>query len=269
MQFHYDPIQVFKDSITPAGLYARRKWLGESHTKNWRTDFQNTVNNLIEGQCGDGSWGHSIIETIRHLFGLHLTVRKRTEPAKKALEWLLNESHKVFPKKRINMNEAIHTRTLKGQPFTKGCSGFFLYGATIFLSSIFGLEKEPKVLKIYDWFESQGVRNHGRWCGFLCSNNILRAFVVHPEYAKGRAIMLAVNTLFQIQNTGGQWAHRIPFYQTLNALAHLDLADSDIQVERAFKRLPETQNRDGTWGRNDREWDTFLTVHALKNKREL
>ena len=269
MQLPYDPIQVFKTSITAAGLYARQKWLGESHTKSWKTDFNFTVARLLEGQFSDGSWEHSIIKTIRHLFGLHLTIRNRTDSSKKALEWLLNEVVKVFPKKRINIGEAIHTQTFKGLPFTKGCSGFFLYGAAVFISSIFGLEKERTVLKIFEWFESQGVRNQGRWCGFSCSNNILRAFVVHPEYAKGRGIALAVEALSQIQNARGQWSHQVPFYQTLNALAHLDLVESDIQVERAFKRLPETQNKDGTWGRIDREWNTFLTVHALKNKGEL
>ena len=104
MQLPYDPIQVFRTSITPAGLYARQKWLGESHTKSYRIDFQNTVTHLLEGQFSDGSWEHSIIKTIRHLFGLHLTVRDRTEPSKKALEWLLNEAERVFPKKRINID---------------------------------------------------------------------------------------------------------------------------------------------------------------------
>ena len=80
MRLRYNPIQAFRSSIIPAGLYARQKWLGESHTKNWKTDFQNTVNDLIEEQFPDGSWGRSITKTIRHLFGLHLTVRDRTEP---------------------------------------------------------------------------------------------------------------------------------------------------------------------------------------------
>jgi hypothetical protein len=40
-------------------------------------------------------------------------------------------------------------------------------------------------------------------------------------------------------------------------------------LERAFKRLYATQGHDGTWGRTDREWNTFLIIHALKNKKEL
>jgi hypothetical protein len=58
----------------------------------------------------------------------------------------------------------------------------------------------------------------------------------------------------------------VPFYQTVNALAHLNLSQADIQLERAFKRLHEMQRRDGSWGRSQREWNTFLIVHALKNK---
>ena len=117
MHLHHDPTKVFISSITPAGLYARQKWLGESHTKTWKTDFQNTVRYLLEGQSSDGSWGHSINKTIKHLFGLHLTVRTRTDPINKALEWLLNEVVKVFPKKRINLGEPIQIKNLTLQLF--------------------------------------------------------------------------------------------------------------------------------------------------------
>jgi len=35
---------------------------------------------------------------------------------------------------------------------------------------------------------------------------------------------------------------------------------------KALMILSNTQNVDGSWGDEDREWNTFLVVHALKNK---
>jgi hypothetical protein len=63
-------------------------------------------------------------------------VRDLTKYSKKALEWLLKEVEKVFPKKRINIGEAIHTQTFIGLPFTKGCSGFF-YMVQCFLLQVY------------------------------------------------------------------------------------------------------------------------------------
>ena len=40
MNLRYDPYQIFRLSKTPAGLYARQKWLGEVETPQWKSDFQ-------------------------------------------------------------------------------------------------------------------------------------------------------------------------------------------------------------------------------------
>jgi hypothetical protein len=122
---------------------------------------------------------------------------------------------------------------------------------------------------MYESFERLGVERKGLWCGWSCSSNLLRAFVVHPKYAEGKATMLAVDALHREQTTSGQWSHGIPFYHTVNALAHLDSPSADLQLQEAFNRLAKTQRRDGTWGGLQREWNAFLIVHALKNKGAL
>ena len=90
--------------------------------------------------------------------------------------------------------------------------------------------------------------------------------VVHPVFAKDKATALAVEYLAGLQTDNGDWGDDLSFYQTLNALAHLDLPRAESQLERAFERLYEKQNRDGTWSRSEPEWNTFLAIHALKNK---
>jgi hypothetical protein len=76
----------------------------------------------------------------------------------------------------------------------------------------------------------------------------------------------AVEYLADLQTNRGDWQNELPFYQTLNALAHLDLAQADTQLEKAFKWLFENQNSDDTLCRYEPEWHTFLAIHALKNK---
>ena len=63
-----------------------------------------------------------------------------------------------------------------------------------------------------------------------------------------------------------KWLGEAEKSQTLNALAHLDLPQADHQIKTAFNRLVENQNIDGSWGRSEPEWNTFLAIHALRNK---
>lgn len=138
--------------------------------------------------------------------------------------------------------------------------------AVLFLATIFGREHEPAVLAIYEWLSAEGVKNKGRWVDEPSSHNIFRAMVVHPAFAEDKATVLAVEYLANLQTDSGDWGNEFSFYQTLNALAHLNLPRADMQIERAFHRLVKNQNEDGTWSQSEPEWNTFLVIHALKNK---
>ena len=266
MTLRYKPLRVFSSSKTPAGLYARQKWLDEENYRAWKADFQTAVNQLMKGQSLDGSWDRSALRTIQRLFSLHLTVRHLTEDIDRALDWLIEKTSKVFSSRRIDIGGPVTADALKGIPFSPGCSRYLMLGATLFLATIFGRGNEEPVLELYEALSRLGKENKGRWCGWSCSNNILRAFVVHPTYAKTETTLLAVEALARVQNPSGRWPDQVPFYQTVNALAHLNLAQVDMQLERAFQRLYEMQRRDGSWGRSQQEWNTFLIVHALKTK---
>ena len=266
MRLRFDPFQIFTSSKTTAGLYARKQWLDEGNKKSWQVDFQATVDALLTGQAEDGSWGQSIVTTIQRLFGLHLTIRSQNEHINKALDWLMGKACTALNRTRTDIKEHFSPKALQGLPFTPGCSGLLIMGATLFLASIFGRENDKRILRSYEWLSLEGVSKGGRWCGWSCSNNVLRAFVVHPKYSQHEATALAVEALAHVQSSSGGWLGQVPFYQTTNALAHLDLAQADSQLERAFKKLYDTQQRDGTWGRSQREWNTFLIVHALRNK---
>jgi len=261
-----DPYYVFRHSRSPVGLYARQKWLGEEKDPRWREAFDAAVKRLLAGQSADGSWNQSIVTTIQRLFGLHLTVRNPNDSINGALDWLMAVAFEELSRLRRDIRKRNASKDLQNLPFTPGCSGYFLTGASLFLASIFGRENDSRVLEAYGWLAQEGVKKNGRWCGWSCSNNILRAFVVHPTYSKNRAIELAVHALARAQDSSGKWPAGVPFYQTVNALAHLDSKEANTQLNKAFKHLSRTQNRDGTWGRSRQEWKTFLVVHALRRK---
>jgi hypothetical protein len=261
----YDPFPVFETSVTPSGLYARKKWLGQEKTPAWRTDFRSAVTNLLQGQRADGSWNQSVIDTIRHLFGLHLTVRESTEGTHRALDWLMDQTWEIV-KKRARFGASPRATDLRGLPFSPGRFDRLIAGAALFLATIFGREHRPEVLRQYEKLSRDGIERKGRWCGWSCSNNILRAFVVHPIYCQDEATLMAVKTLSRVQRPSGEWSGGVPFFQTVNALAHLNTREADAQVEAAFQRLRKKQNMDGTWGKSEPEWNTFLVVHAFKNR---
>ena len=266
MKLRYDPFQVFRCSTTPAGLYARQKWLGEAETPQWKIDFQQTVTTLWADQLSDGSWHHATVATIDRLFGLHLTVRTPTAPINAALNWLMDKITLQKEKIHINAEDVAAGVDLTDLPFIQSRPNMFLTGAALFLATIFGREGDPNVLAIYKWLSVQGVKNKGQWYDEASSHNIFRAMVVHPVFAKDRATELTVDYLSEFQTERGDWGNRFLFYPTLNALAHLNFPGADIQLEKAFKRLFDMQNSDGSWSRSEPEWNTFLAIHALKNK---
>jgi hypothetical protein len=263
----FDPYQVFRASKTPAGLYARMKWLDHAGSTSWQTDFQTTVKGLFDGQMANGAWGQSIIYTVQKLFGLHLTVRGCNDKIRNALEWLIPEGCMAFKGYRRGKTDYFSSKDLEGLPFRHAAIGYLFTGATLFLGAIFGYQRDGRIVKSYQLLNEQRAKEPAGWGGRGSSNNILRAFVVHPDYRLGDGTMGAVRSLARLQEPSGVWPAGIPFYQTVNALAHLDSNHADQQLERALKRLLESQNRNGSWGRSQQEWNTFLVVHALKNKQ--
>lgn len=258
-----DPYRTFRGSLTPPGLYARQKWLQEERSAEWRSDFDATVAALYRGQSPSGLWNDSAVETIHRLFGLHLTVRAPDGSIHAALDRLLALSVTLD---RKESDEWIEADRLAGLPFAPGPRGPLVLDATLFLATIFGRGTEARVVDLY-----RGIASHERGFTTECKdpavlNNHLRALVVHPQYADHESTRAAVARLAQKQTPRGDWGDDIPFFQTLNALAHLSLPSAEDQCDKAFKRLERIQQPDGAWGRTEAQWCTFLAIHALRNK---
>ena len=258
-----DGLAVMKNSATPCGLYARQKWLGESAAPSWQADFRRTVTALRHGQGSDGLWARSPLETIRRLFGLHLTVRTPDAGIEKALDALL-ACVQSAPSSTKNMH--VSDQYLPGLPFASCRWLDTLQPAFLFLASIFGRSSRTQIRALYDRsvraLEESSLET-ARPCWI---HNSLRALVVHPDYATHPVTRRIVAWYAQRQAHQGDWGDDIPFYQALNAMAHLESPEADDQCQTALAALTHRQNTDGSWGKQQREWHTFLALHALRNK---
>jgi hypothetical protein len=264
MKLKNETYRIFMSSKTPAGLYARKKWLGEAGSQPWKVDFKETVNRLYAGQDSDGSWHQSSIETIQRLFGLHLTVREPDERTDTAMEWLLSKKHSEDLSSPALDKGGIAGDQLNGLPFIPSRMVMFEIGASLFLATILGYADDPRVISLY----RNTIREERTvfWNDPGTASNLFRAFVVHPIFQKDSIVREAVKSLRFFQDGSGAWGERLPFYQLVNALAHLDSHDVDEQLENAFRKLITIQNEDGSWSDDQPEWNTFLVVHAFKNK---
>ncbi|NTV00637.1 MAG: hypothetical protein HGA55_05900 [Methanoregulaceae archaeon] len=278
LKLKYDPLQVFTGSKAPAGLYARQKWRHEEDAESWAGDFRETVRSLRADQFANGSWGDSEVITMRRLFGLHLTVRDPDDSTNRALDWLLGKAapspspavpHGNPDTMHGDITNEIDEELLSGLPFSWGCFGHFVICAGLFLANCFGRGEEEQVTRLYDDVAREIEANNGVWCRIGCTNNALRAFVTHERYAGSRATAMMVDYLGRRQLSSGRWKGRTPFYMTFNALAHLDSAKARGQCMAAAESVVRAQNKDGSWGRRQKEWDTFLVVHALNRLKLL
>ncbi len=265
MQPRHDPLQVFIGSKTPVGLYARQKWRREGEKATWVHDLGETVKALLAGQLANGSWDNSEITTIHKLFGLHLTVREPDDAIGRALEWLLSETHlgRFLETPRRVPDEIYDETVLHGLPFTGGCFGHFAVCAGLFLACSFGMGEESMVTRLYDTIAGEIEQRAGRWCSVGCTNSALRAFIKHPRYSKSRTTDMMADYLGRRQLPSGKWRGRTPWYMTFNALAHLDSENARRQCMAAVDGIVKAQNKDGSWGRTQKEWNTFLVLHAL------
>ncbi len=117
MKLRCDPYQVFRCSKTPAGIYARKKWLGEAQALQWEPDFQETVNALLADQAPDGCWRNETAATIRDLFGLHLIVRSSNAQIESALAWLLEKIEIQTDKIQVSAEDVAAVNDLTGLPY--------------------------------------------------------------------------------------------------------------------------------------------------------
>jgi len=252
-RLRHDPLTPFRQSRAPCALYARARWLGGDAVL--AGDLKREVARLKRGQDRDGSWGGDMLSTARRLFGLHLTQRAPDRAVERGLDWLLARG--LAP----SGADPVPRRAgdLYGLPFVASRPEAFWPPAALFLATVFGRAGHPRVREALRELQDRLVGDAG--LGWAARNNILRALVVHPAFRGGKGVKALADRL----RRAGAWPRGLPFYQALNALAHAPGPEAAACLRPAWGRLVAGQAPDGWWGRTDREFKSFLAVHALRN----
>ncbi len=169
-----------------------------------------------------------------------------------------------------NDDRRISAQELAGLPFAPGPWSDIATPALLFLGIIFERVADwgfPELSRAIVSDLSNSPDGEARRPSDL--HNRFRALAVHPDYADHPTTQMIVAWYAARQTLQGDWGAAVPFYQALNALAHLTSSTADLLCQKAIDSLPERQNADGSWGREEQEWKTFLTLHALRNKGRL
>ena len=264
MIIKYDPYSVFKAGSSPASLYARKKWLGETDTIEWKNDYKKTVSEIKE----NGIWvEENTITSVKKLFDLHLTVRDTTPEIKAAVIRLLKKSEDIL----IKIDKTIITdNETANLPFAGGESCLVIPPAALFLAVIFNLTQNTSFENIFDKMLILSNKTLSENNNIIFIHNFFRVLAVNPEYEALLETDSILDRLLSLQTPSGDWNNIIPFYQAVNAAAHINSEKADIIFRKALKSIISGQNKDGSWGSGElKEWNTFLTVHALKNKSVL
>jgi hypothetical protein len=258
----HPPYAIFRGSRTPPGLYARQWWLNQGDTHSYKADFKATVSELESTETEINDRHARILDTIHRLFGLHLTVRHPNPSIGKALSEVIAESRDASL-----MNETVpFPDRLQGIPFAASHWRFFILPAALFMAAIFEQATAPEVDRLYAQLAAEMTVTTAWQNDAAAMHNALRALVVHPDNRFQPAIRSALTWFAARQTAQGDWGPAIPFYQAVNALAHLNMPEANVQFDRALPHIISSQNTDGTWDSVDTEWQTFLMVHALRNK---
>lgn len=265
----YDPLSIFEGSATPVGLYARSRWMGLDNDSGWQNDFDKTVAALRKGQLANGSWENSPLLTIHRLFGLHLTVRQSDDNIDKALEWLVFTFDTLSDSQISTSFAKQPSSKIENLPFVNGDVADLFKAAVLFLSTIFGKGEEKAVVRIFQEVMARFDSKRRRWTSLASTQNFLRAFVVHPEYKHTEVIQKVVRMFADMQSKSGAWDGRINSYLLINALGHLDMDVAKRQLISSLRGISHKQNSDGSWGRSEKEWKTFLIIHAMKKMSAL
>lgn len=274
MELKYSPYRIFKGRRSPYALYARRRWLGESSPR-LKDLTRRSVDSICKKQGDNGSWSNSVIGTVENLYFLSLLAPRNSATGARAVDWLLEKEHAPIvhisgdgsPYSglffRIEHEDVTQIYSRRDLPFTRGCSGFFKSGAALYFSGIFGRVGDARVTGAFKSLDKVLEVRGGRWCSIACSNNILRGYVRHPKKKSAKETKKALKYLEGIQTKSGGWKGTPFFYQTFNTIAQSDLPSARRQIERATGRVVRSQNRDGTWGRSNAEFNTFMVLDGL------
>jgi hypothetical protein len=269
MDFRADPYSVFDRDDAPVSLHARMRWQRGAGAAAQAA--RTRIAEIAARQRPDGSWDGSLARTIEALYALWLLGAKPDRTVIAGIDYLaerpgdLRPVADTCPYKGFFMEAPRRDlQTLRGVPFTMGCSCFVKTGAALFLAAQFGRQNDERIDMAYRSTDRTSRLREGRLCSGPCANNLHLAIAANPQARAAPGARAMVRYMEACQTERGNWERSLPFFQTLWVLSHMPQRSAAQQVERALQRVERTQNPDGSWGRADRTLCTYLVLDSLE-----
>ena len=261
-----NPLNYVENLESPVGIYLR-KVIFEKET---RTDIvlkRQLYEKIVTEQSADGSWDQIFVHTANNLWNLALLgYGAKDISVKKGLEWLFSiqkhqyKGYQGFFLSSNRKDARVMRSTFYGE-FGPGCTIFYQTTYAVHLFHMFGFDNNKQVqttVKSYLQFWRPN------WCGSWCTINVLRMLIEHPLSIDSQQVESGVKYLVKRQTKMGAWKG-FPFYHTFHALSRTRHALAKKQLKKAFPLVVRRQNQDGSWGRKERETETFLVLDGLRN----
>lgn len=261
-----DPLNYVSKLDSPIAIYLR-KGLFKNETVEDAASKKKMYEKIVADQSADGSWDQLFVKTANSLWNLALLGFEAEDPSvKTGLSWLLSiqkekyRGHPGFFNSHNKKDPSTMRSTYYGE-FGPGCTIFYQTTYAIHLLHLFGLDNIKQVettINSYLQFWKP------TWCGAWCTINVLNILIEHSLSKQSKLVESALNYFADLQTRTGTWKG-LPFYHTFHALSRADDALAKKQLTKALPSVIRRQNNDGSWGKKERQTETFLILDALKN----
>ncbi|MFQ6107661.1 MAG: hypothetical protein ACE5QF_08790 [Thermoplasmata archaeon] len=264
-ELRVDPLDYVERLESPIGVYLRREVFGRR--KGDEAIRRDLREGIVSQQSSDGSWDQLFVHTANKLWDLALLGYGPKDPSvKRGLDWILTTQRHRYNNQpgffySSNRRDPSLMRETSYGEFGPGCTIFYQTAYAVHLFHILNLDNKKQV--------QQTVKSYLKfwtpdWCGAWCTVNILRILIEHPLSARSRRVQAGLKHFAERQTKTGAWKG-YPFYHTFHALSRAEQKIAERQIENALPSVIRRQNRDGSWGKSNRETDTFLVLDALRN----
>ena len=266
MVFKVDPFNYVAKLESPIGVYLRKEVFKKASNADVMLK-KKLDERIAQGQSTNGSWDQLFVHTANNLWNLALLGYNAEDASvRQGLEWLLSiQRHEYHGYPGFfcsdNQKDASTMRSTFYGEFGPGCTIFYQTAYAVHLFHIFGFDENKQVQRAVNSY-LQFWRP--TWCSAWCTINVLRMLIEHPLSKESKQSEDGVKYLARRQTKTGAWKG-FPFYHTLHALSRSSNELAKKQVKKALPSALKRQNKDGSWGRQQPETETFLVLDALRN----
>jgi len=275
LKLRHDPFGVIQEEDSTYAYWVRRHLLESDSIEDEKMRRQ-WFERILEKQSPDGSFNGKVSDTVEWLFKLVLLHGPR-DKARKAVDWLMEKPwettsglYKCNLFNRMTHEDVAEFQNRRDLLFNYGCSAFINTAAVIHFAGYFGSSNIKAVEEAIDCLKHVAKARNGLFCSPYCSDNVLRAFLKHPFTKESSTSRKCVETMETLLLEDGGWRNCSYPYHTFNAIAQSHTKSAKRQIRKTLPKIINSQNADGTWGKeNYRLFSTFLVLDGLNEQHLL